>query len=133
MEKAVKLYENERYSPIYGWCSRALLLTDRKNFSSSDGKVGWTSHKDAEKDLISRCWKWLGKWELENEAEGGWSYSTDFKSFDEKIFTPGDPTISSSPIDGIMRFVRRRCWIRKQILSGMYAYLNTNTLLSNAF
>jgi hypothetical protein len=41
------LYENERYSPILGWSSKALMPTDRHAFTTSDGREGFPSVSEA--------------------------------------------------------------------------------------
>ena len=51
--RMVELYENERYSPLTGWSSRGLLLTDRSAYSTKDGSGNWSSVEESSRALLS--------------------------------------------------------------------------------
>lgn len=107
--RTIEIFENERYQlSAMGWSANGLLPTDRKNFSTKDGKIGWNSIDLASQSLISRGWIWANEWKLEcieNTTDGeGWSYATNFGNIEQ-----------SSPIKAMSHFVRRRKFIRNQI------------------
>lgn len=52
--KRIELYENERYSPMSGWSTKGLLLTDRKGLSSQDGSDGFASIEEANNFLLTQ-------------------------------------------------------------------------------
>mmetsp|Transcript_17880 Transcript_17880/g.18646 ORF Transcript_17880/g.18646 Transcript_17880/m.18646 type:complete len:511 (+) Transcript_17880:59-1591(+) len=109
--RILEVYENERYQlSAMGWSSQGLLPTDRKNFSSKDGKIGWNNIEQSSQSLISRGWLWLdNNWNINKEENvtdnDGWMYATNFGSIDQ-----------SSAIKTMSHFVRRRRYTRKQIL-----------------
>jgi hypothetical protein len=121
--RTIDLYENERYQlSAMGWSAQGLLPTDRKNFSTKDGRIGWTSIELASDTLISRGWFWVGDWEVEC-AEGitdneGWSYSTNFGNIDQ-----------CSPVKTMSHFVRRRKFTRKQIFICKFVNFSSFTFL----
>ncbi|XP_077490188.1 tectonin beta-propeller repeat-containing peroxin 23 [Amblyomma americanum] len=94
-------YENQRWNPKEGFCSR-LLPTDRPSWSSKDGLVA--RYKD-EIHLPSSGWQWEGRWYLEDNMDGhflgneGWTYCVDFPF----TYTPEKRWNS---------MVRRRKWVR---------------------
>lgn len=107
----VVIYENERYSPVSGWSSKALLPTERKAYSSGDGQDGFATLEEASSALISKGWSWEGDWLMDtgttNADKDGWSYAAEFGSF-------GDSDKSGSATKGMLHFVRRRKLIRHQ-------------------
>lgn len=94
-------YENQRWNPKEGFCTR-LLPTDRPAWSSKDGLEA--RYKDSI-HLPSSGWQWEGHWYLEDNVDGqllgpeGWSYCVDFP------FTYTSQKHWNS-------MVRRRKWIR---------------------
>ena len=76
-----EIFENERFSPISGWSSKGLLITDRKAFSNRDGSLSWSSYEQAEENLISYGWEWdAASWAIDtsfpNVDNEGTSYSS---------------------------------------------------------
>uniref|UniRef100_A0A1S4LB63 Peroxin/Ferlin domain-containing protein n=2 Tax=Ixodes scapularis TaxID=6945 RepID=A0A1S4LB63_IXOSC len=73
-------YENQRWNPREGFCSR-LLPTDRPSWSSQDGLVARSKESIR---LPSSGWQWEGCWYIEDNLDGqplgseGWSYCVDF-------------------------------------------------------
>ena len=124
--QVVVIYENERYSPLSGWSAKGLLITDRKNLSTGDGKLGWNTFQELEKDMISNGWDWdpdSPGWEVElheSADSDGWSYGTDFSSFHSG--EPGDQGDNElnlgSAKKGMIHFVRRRKRVRSQFFDG---------------
>ena len=51
--REVDIYENERYSPILGWSSKGLLITDRSPFSTKDGASNFSNLEEASSALLS--------------------------------------------------------------------------------
>lgn len=45
--RQVQLFENERYSPLSGWSSKALLPTDRHAITTCDGRDGFSNLTEA--------------------------------------------------------------------------------------
>ena len=128
-----EIFENERFSPISGWSSKGLLITDRKAFSNRDGSLSWSSYEQAEENLISYGWEWdAASWAIDTsfpnvDNEGtsyssklfklqldslicskGWSYDVNFGTFE-----------SASATKGMMHFVRRRRRVRNQHFTGL--------------
>ena len=138
--RGVELFENERYTPLTGWSSKGLLLTDRKAFTTADGQSGWSSLEEASEYYLScgtliHCdlshlsylhfigWRWYSSpshgsesilWKvdvfLENCDDDGWAYATDFNSFTDHN--------SGTRIKSMVHFVRRRRYLRKQYFDG---------------
>jgi len=109
--RKVEIYENERYSPVSGWSSRSLLITDRGVYSNGDGSMSFGSLDEANQSLLSPGWKWESEnWSrdtsLTNADEHGWSYATDFLGYEDEN--------SGSAIKSMMHFVRRKRLIRYQ-------------------
>eukprot|EP01041_Mallomonas_annulata_P003979 gene3979-7930_t len=98
-----ELFENERFSPMSGWSSKGLLMTDRKAFSTRDGSISWSTLEQAEDGLMSYGWEWDkdSNWVVDTNFPGtdgeGWSYDVNFGTFE-----------SASATKGMMHFVRRR-------------------------
>ncbi|CAN8008320.1 unnamed protein product, partial [Ixodes pacificus] len=94
-------YENQRWNPREGFCSR-LLPTDRPSWSSRDGLVARSKESIR---LPSSGWQWEGCWYIEDNLDGqplgseGWSYCVDF---------PFTYTLEKK----WNSMVRRRKWIR---------------------
>jgi hypothetical protein len=49
----VEIYENQRYSPLSGWSSKGLLLTDRSAYSTEDGTSKFSTIDEASKQMTS--------------------------------------------------------------------------------
>lgn len=98
----VECYENERWFPVSGWCTKR-LPTDRPHFSSKDGNTAF----DPITWPLPAGYDWVGSWSIDKEHPGGvdsegWRYAfawgTHFK-----------------PRAGASSYVRRRRWIRTMI------------------
>jgi hypothetical protein len=118
--RRINLYENERYIPLSGWSSKALMLTDRSVFSNSDGTDGFATMEEANQSLLSLGWQWdetpwmIDKGIAQETDEDGWRYSSDFTSFSSE--NPANTNISGRK--GLMHFVRRRRLVRNQSFDG---------------
>ncbi|XP_037079474.1 tectonin beta-propeller repeat-containing protein-like [Pollicipes pollicipes] len=97
----VDTYENQRWNPIDGFCSK-LLATDRPHYSSKDGTECREFNGIC---LPSLGWQWEGPWVVDGTLDGtpleteGWTYAVDFPATfsAQKRFTS---------------CVRRRHWVR---------------------
>ncbi|GAB6031582.1 tectonin beta-propeller repeat containing [Chamberlinius hualienensis] len=104
-------YENHRWNPKEGFCSR-LLPTDRSPWSSKDGLVSRLPDKIR---LPTLSWKWEGDWRIEQTFDGqsadpeGWMYAIDF------------PAPNYTKEKSWLSYVRRRKWTRFR------CYMATNT------
>lgn len=94
-------YENQRWNPKEGYCSR-MLPTDRPPWSSKDGL---SARPKQSINLPSSSWQWEGCWYVEDNLDGhpleheGWTYSVDFP-------------FAYSPEKRWNSMVRRRKWVR---------------------
>lgn len=117
--RLIEVYENERYSPISGWSSRGLLMTDRDKFSNNDGSVSFASIEEYETAFISCGWIWVNnEWNVDlslaNVDESGWTYSADFSSLENEHV--------GSPTKNMIHFVRRKRLLRSQLFTGKHIH-----------
>lgn len=114
-----EVFENQRYIPLRGWSSDALLPTDWMRWSTRGGGID----DDSLQDFCARArvglpegWVWVTEWTVDrrgNTDNEGWSYEQAMEFF-EYPFPKGSG--SASPLD----FVRRRRWTRiRQRLTGL--------------
>jgi hypothetical protein len=114
--RRIEIFENERYQlSAMNWSSNGLLPTDRRAFSTKDGKYGWNSFDQAGEALISRGWSWIEpSWSVDieypNSDSEGWCYAANFSSIE----------LTGSAIKGISHFVRRRRRTREQVFVGTF-------------
>eukprot|EP00959_Pyramimonas_sp_CCMP1952_P012661 267698-Pyramimonas_sp.AAC.1 len=90
------VYENQRYLPFVGWTSDFMLPTDRKQWSTADGRV--SSDTFPALKALPTGWQWEGEWAPDTSGSSrvprrcdkdGWTYAVDFDWF-TKIPQPGD-------------------------------------------
>eukprot|EP01038_Epipyxis_sp_PR26KG_P017378 gene17378-24007_t len=118
------LFENERYSPFFGWSSKGLLPTDHKFISTEKGDVSWNSFDDAERMLLSHGWQFLddSMWRVDSTGakEDGWKYAVDFNSFKDDT--------SGNMNKGAAHFVRRRKSKRTMAFKALNLYGKAHNL-----
>ena len=108
--REVEVYENERLQ-LGEYSNEGLLLTDRRNISSKDGKMNWSSFFAATNGIPIEGWRWeedsewVPDWTMGDEEN--WSYSTDFVERDDWYSHQSTP----------FSFVRRRRYKRRMVFS----------------
>ena len=89
--REVEIFENERFSPMSGWSSKGLLMTDRKAFSTRDGSQSWPTLEQTEEALMSYGWEWdrESTWLIDTHFPAsdseGWSYGTNYESYPNNL------------------------------------------------
>uniref|UniRef100_A0A7S0RHI6 Peroxin/Ferlin domain-containing protein n=1 Tax=Pyramimonas obovata TaxID=1411642 RepID=A0A7S0RHI6_9CHLO len=108
------VYENQRYLPFVGWTRDYMLPTDRKQWSTADGRV--SSDTFPALKALPNGWQWEGDWAPDISGstrvpkrcdKDGWTYAVDFDWF-TKIPQPGDGECTG------LCYVRRRRWVRRR-------------------
>ena len=87
--RIITIYENQRYQPLVGFSYKGLLPTDRRRYSTKDGKRSWASIEEAEADLVSKGWVW--------EHPSTWALHSD--GFDESVTPTYEPLASELQTD----------------------------------
>jgi hypothetical protein len=69
--RTMEIFENQRFSPIFGWSVASLLPTDRLTFSSRDGQSGFSTVAEVNDQMLSFGWSWESnsKWEINSFGE----------------------------------------------------------------
>ncbi|KAK3703349.1 hypothetical protein RRG08_011215 [Elysia crispata] len=94
-------FENQRWTPFYGFSKKSMIPSDRYAWSDESGTV--ERPKESVR-LPSSHWEWDGDWMIDDNLRGevvelgGWQYAIDFPA----VYTPEQHWNS---------FVRRRKWI----------------------
>ena len=108
----VELYENERQQ-LGLYSKDRLLPTDRRHFSSSDGKLNYECWGEVETALPAAGWAWEEKSEwvadwTQGDGTDDWAYAADFGSDDSWYRMASTAAFA---------FVRRRRFTRRMIFS----------------
>lgn len=106
-----KVFENERFRPLYGWGARGFLLrNDPPPYTDLSGALTY-DYKSLDEIKPPLRLDWATEWKIDVEHtkvdSDGWSYATTFRRLSEK-----EANGSSSSIPLPAHVTRRRLWVR---------------------
>lgn len=114
-----EVFENERYMPMFGWSSSYLLPSDRRRWSTMEGRN--SSDTFPEVKALPPGWQWDGDWmvDLEGAGKDGWLFAIDFDAYQRDSKSGKN---KCSPLC----YVRRRRWVRRRKCKATQQELEAN-------